>query len=135
MKYLNKQFVRWDDLDAMGHVNNAKYLTFAQEARFLWATEEFSGVMKETSLIGMVVARAEIDFFSPIYEGGKFVDVEITVGKIGNSSFDMLFTISDNGTVFAKVKTVQVTVSVETMKSRPLSDNEREFLTKYLELN
>ena len=135
MKYLNQQFVRWDDLDAMGHVNNAKYLTFAQEARFLWATEEFSGVMKETSLIGMVVARAEIDFVSPIYEGGKFVDVEITVGKIGNSSFDMLFTISDNGTVLAKVKTVQVTVSVETMKSRPLSDKEREFLTKYLELN
>jgi len=135
MKYLNKQFVRWDDLDAMGHVNNAKYLTFAQEARFLWATEEFSGVMKETSLIGMVVARAEIDFISPIYEGGKFVDVEITVGKIGNSSFDMLFTISDSGTVLAKVKTVQVTVSVETMKSRPLTDNEREFLTKYLELN
>ena len=135
MKYLNKQFVRWDDLDAMGHVNNAKYLTFAQEARFLWATEEFSGVMKETSLIGMVVARAEIDFVTPIYEGGKFVDVEITVGKIGTSSFDMLFTISDNGTVLAKVKTVQVTVSVETMKSRPLTDNEREFLTKYLELN
>ena len=135
MKYLNKQFVRWDDLDAMGHVNNAKYLTFAQEARFLWATEEFSGVMKETSLIGMVVARAEIDFISPIYEGGKFVDVEITVGKIGNSSFDMLFIISDNGTVLAKVKTVQVTVSVETMKSRPLTEKERQFLDIYLESN
>jgi acyl-CoA thioester hydrolase len=135
MKYLNKQFVRWDDLDAMGHVNNAKYLTFAQEARFLWATEEFSGAMQETSLIGMVVARAEIDFISPIYEGGKFVDVEITVGKIGNSSFDMLFIISDNGTVLAKVKTVQVTVSVETMKSRPLTEKERQFLDIYLESN
>jgi len=135
MKYLNKQFVRWDDLDAMGHVNNAKYLTFAQEARFLWATEEFSGAMQETSLIGMVVARAEIDFISPIYEGGKFVDVEITIGKVGNSSFDMLFTISDEGTVLAKVKTVQVAVNVETMKSRPLTDKEREFLSKYLETN
>ena len=30
MKYSHKAFVRWDDLDAMGHVNNAKYLTFAQ---------------------------------------------------------------------------------------------------------
>jgi acyl-CoA thioester hydrolase len=135
MKYLNKQFVRWDDLDAMGHVNNAKYLTFAQEARFLWATEEFSGAMQETSLIGMVVARAEIDFIAPINEGGKFVDVEITVGKIGNSSFDMLFTISDNGTVLAKVKTVQVAVNVETMKSRPLTEKERQFLTIYLESN
>ena len=119
----------------MGHVNNAKYLTFAQEARFLWATEEFSGAMQETSLIGMVMARAEIDFIAPINEGGKFVDVEITVGKIGTSSFDMLFTISDAGKVLAKVKTVQVAVSVETMKSRPLTDKERQFLDIYLESN
>jgi acyl-CoA thioester hydrolase len=91
--------------------------------------------MQETSLIGMVVARAEIDFITPIYEGGKFVDVEITIGKVGNSSFDMLFTISDEGTVLAKVKTVQVAVNVETMKSRPLTDKEREFLSKYLETN
>ena len=135
MKFLSKQFVRWDDLDAMGHVNNAKYLIYAQEARFLWATEEFSGAMRETSLIEMVVARAEIDFIEPIYEGGRFVDVEITVGKIGNSSFNMIFTISDKGKVFAKVMTVQVAVSTETMKSRPLTDKEREFLTKYLESN
>jgi acyl-CoA thioester hydrolase len=135
MKFLSKQFVRWDDLDAMGHVNNAKYLTYAQEARFLWATEEFSGAMRETSLIEMVVARAEIDFIAPIYEGGRFVDVEITIGKIGNSSFNMIFTIADKGTIFAKVMTVQVAVSTETMKSRPLTDKEREFLTKYLESN
>ena len=135
MKFLSKQFVRWDDLDAMGHVNNAKYLTYAQEARFLWATEEFSGAMRETSLIEMVVARAEIDFVEPIYEGGRFVDVEITIGKIGNSSFNMIFTISDQGKVFARVMTVQVAISTDTMKSRPLTDKEREFLTKYLESN
>ena len=135
MKFLSKQFVRWDDLDAMGHVNNAKFLTYAQEARFLWATEEFSGAMRETSLIEMVVARAEVDFIEPIYEGGRFVAVEITIGKIGNSSFNMLFTIGDKGKVFAKVMTVQVAVSTQTMKSRPLTDKEREFLTKYLESN
>ena len=135
MKFLNKQFVRWDDLDAMGHVNNAKYLTYAQEARFLWATEEFSGAMKETSLIEMVVARAEVDFIEPIYEGGRFVEVEISVEKIGNTSFNMLFTIQDKGKVFAKVRTVQVAVSLETRKSRPLSDKEREFLSNYLETN
>jgi acyl-CoA thioester hydrolase len=135
MKFLSKQFVRWDDLDAMGHVNNAKYLTYAQEARFLWATEEFSGAMRETSLIEMVVARAEIDFIEPIYEGGRFVDVEITVSKIGNSSFNMVFAIGDQGKVFAKVMTVQVVIAPETQKSRPLNDKEREFLTKYLESN
>ncbi len=135
MKFTNKQFVRWDDLDAMGHVNNAKYLTFAQEARFLWATEEFSGALQQSSLIEMVVARAEVDFVEPIYEGGRFVDVEITVEKIGNSSFTMHFVISDKGVVFAHVRTVQVTLSMETKKSRPLTDMERDFLTRYLESN
>jgi acyl-CoA thioester hydrolase len=135
MKYLNKQFVRWDDLDAFGHVNNAKYLTFAQEARFIWSTEEFSKAMRESSIIEMVVARAEIDFTAPIYDGGRFVDVEISVEKIGNTSFVLLYTISDGGQVFAKMKTVQVAVSMETKKSRPLTDTEREFLSRYQEIN
>ena len=135
MKFLSKQFVRWDDLDAFGHVNNAKYLTFAQEARFLWATEEYSAAMRDSSLIEMVVARAEVDFIEPIYDGGRFVDVEVSIEKIGNSSFNMLFIISDQGKVFAKVKTVQVAVSLETKRSRTLTDKEREFLTKYLEIN
>ena len=133
MKYVNKQFVRWDDLDAMTHVNNAKYLTFAQEARFVWSTSVFSSAMNASTLIEMVVARAEVDFIEPIYEGGRFVDVEISVEKIGTSSFVVMYTIGDEGKVFAKVKTVQVAISLETKKSRPLTDKEREFLTKYLE--
>ncbi len=40
MIYTNKQFVRWDDIDAFGHVNNAKYLTYIQEARFQWSFYE-----------------------------------------------------------------------------------------------
>ena len=135
MKYISKQFVRWDDLDAMAHVNNAKYLTYAQEARFVWSTAVFSSAMNASTLIEMVVARAEVDFFEPIYEGGRFVDVEISVEKIGNSSFTVLYAICDEGKVFAKVKTVQVAISLETKKSRPLTDKEREFLTKYLESN
>ena len=135
MKYISKQFVRWDDLDAMAHVNNAKYLTYAQEARFVWSTAVFSSAMNASTLIEMVVARAEVDFFEPIYEGGRFVDVEITVEKIGNSSFNVLYTICDEGKVFAKVKTVQVAISLETKKSRPLTDKEREVLTKYRETN
>jgi len=122
MMYTGKQFVRWDDIDAFGHVNNAKYLTYIQEARFLWSP-----------IIEMVVARAEVDFIDPIYEGGRFYDVNLWVEAIGNSSFTMGYeVVGDNGLVHAKVRTVQVAVSMETMKSRPLTDAEREFLNKYL---
>ena len=122
MIYTGKQFVRWDDIDAFGHVNNAKYLTYIQEARFLWS-----------SIIEMVVARAEVDFIEPIYEGGRFYDVHLWVESIGNSSFTMAYeVVGDNGVVHAKVRTVQVVVNMETKKSRPLKDSEREFLNSYL---
>ena len=135
MRHIAKVHVRWDDLDAFGHINNAKYLTYVQEARadFTWFARQASG--KTPLLFDMVVARAEVDYIEPIYDGGRFVDVEITIEKIGNSSFNMHFVISDGGKIFAHVRTVQVAVSLETKKSRPLTDKEREFLTRYLESN
>jgi len=122
MKFTNKQFVRWDDLDALGHVNNAKYLTLAQEARFVWAGP-----------LEMVVARAEVDFLAPIYEGNIFVDVDLWVSAIGSSSFTMEYELKNVDQVIARIKTVQVIVPFQTKKSRPINDTEREFLTKYLE--
>jgi len=122
MRFTNKQYVRWGDLDAFGHVNNSTYLIFAQEARYAWS-----------KMIEMVVARAEVDFIAPIYTGDIYIDVEIWVNKIGTSSFGVTYEMKYENELLAVVKTVQVTVSMETKKSRPLNDAEREFLGKYLE--
>ena len=131
MIYTNQQFVRWDDIDAFGHVNNAKYLTFAQEARFQWSYYEFVKRNQTPTIVEMVVARAEVDFIAPIYEGGAFVDVHIWVDSVGTSSFTLNYEISSNGVIHARIKTVQVAVSMETKKSRPLTETEREFLKEY----
>lgn len=122
MRFTNKQYVRWGDLDAFGHVNNSTYLIFAQEARYAWS-----------KMIEMVVARAEVDFIAPIYTGDIYIDVEIWVNKIGTSSFGVTYEMKYENEILAVVKTVQVTVSMDTKKSRPLNDAEREFLNKYLE--
>jgi acyl-CoA thioester hydrolase len=132
MKYHNQQFVRWDDIDALGHVNNAKYLTYAQEARFHWSFYQFYERNETPYFIDMVVARAEVDFIVPIYEGGLFVDVHIWVESIGTSSFVLNYEISSKGVLHARLKSVQVAISLATKKSRPLSDTEREFLKEYL---
>ena len=122
MRSQNKQYVRWGDLDAFGHVNNATYLVYAQEARYAWS-----------KMLEMVVARAEVDFVAPIYTGDFYLDIEIWVNKIGNSSFGLTYEMKNGDELVARVKTVQVTVSMDTKKSRPINDAEREFLTKYLE--
>jgi acyl-CoA thioester hydrolase len=122
MKHQSKQYVRWGDLDAFGHVNNATYLVYAQEARYEWS-----------KMLEMVVARAEVDFIAPIYVGDIYIDIEIWVNKVGNSSFGLTYVMKNGDELLARVKTVQVTVSLDTKKSRPITDAEREFLTKYLE--
>ena len=132
MKYQHKAFVRWDDLDAMGHVNNAKYLTFAQEARFEWSFMQHHAKGELPGLMDMVVARAEVDFLKGIVLGGIYVDVDLWVEKIGNASFNMVYEIRNNGELCARVKTGQVAVDETVAKSRPLSAAEREFLEKYL---
>jgi acyl-CoA thioester hydrolase len=133
MRHKCKAHVRWNDLDAFGHVNNANYLTYVQESRadFTWWSRKRAG--ESPLLMDMVVARAEVDFLDPIYEGGFDLDVEIWVTKIGTASFDLAYQMSSKGTIFANAKTVQVAVSMETKKSRPLSDIEREYLGRYLE--
>jgi acyl-CoA thioester hydrolase len=122
MRFQSQQYVRWGDLDAFGHVNNATYLVYAQEARYAWS-----------KMIEMVVARAEVDFIAPIYMGDFNLDIEIWVHKIGTSSFGVTYEMKNGDELVAVVKTVQVTVSMETKKSRPLNDAERDFLNKYLE--
>lgn len=122
MKNLSKQYVRWDDLDAMGHVNNAKYLTYAQEARFAML-----------GIFNMVIGRAEVDFKAPINEGNIFIDVAIWVDSIGTSSFTLKYELSNNGKILALIKTVQVAVTEDTLSSMPLTENQRELLNTYLE--
>ena len=133
MRHKCKAHVRWNDLDAFGHVNNANYLTYVQESRadFTWWSRKRAG--EKPLLADMVVARAEVDFLEPIYEGGFDLDIEIWVTKIGNASFDLAYQMSSNGNIHANAKTVQVAVSMETKKSRPLNDIEREYLGRYLE--
>ena len=62
--------IRWADLDAFKHINNAAYLVYMQEARadFTWFSRIAKG--EEPLLADMVVARAEVDFLAPIHQTG-----------------------------------------------------------------
>ena len=136
MRFRAKVHVRWDDLDAFNHVNNAKYLTFVQEARveMFWTDRKKRGL--GPIFDDMVVARAEVDYIKPIYDGAIDVDVAIWCSKIGRAAFDLRYEISSaKDGVYAKVKTVQVAVDMETKKSRQLREEEIALLKEYYEEN
>jgi len=133
MRWHGKQFIRWDDLDAFGHVNNAKYLVFVQEARVdLFWKERIEKGLKPV-FDDMVVARAEIDYKIPITKTNQDFDISIWVSKIGGAAFDLEYEIKSEEGVHARLKTVQVAVDLESKKSRRLTEEEREILNEYFE--
>jgi acyl-CoA thioester hydrolase len=133
MRHKSQLQIRWADLDAFKHVNNAAYLVYMQEARadFTWYSRKVKG--ERPILADMVVARAEVDFIAPIHDVDIPLDIEIYLERIGNSSFVMVYEMSQAGQLRAKGKTVQVGVDMEDEKSRPLRDYEIEYLKQYLE--
>ena len=75
--------LRWSDLDAFNHVNNARYLTFIEQARIEWFES-----MEEpwiTAASAPVIASATLHFRRPI-EYPASIFVELFCEKLGNSS-------------------------------------------------
>jgi acyl-CoA thioester hydrolase len=132
MKFTSKVFVRWADLDAFGHVNNAVYLTYSELARVDWGGKQFAPKDPGSVLVEMTVAHSEVDYLTPITKFGVDYDVNLWVENIGNTSFTVAYEVVRDGVVFAKMKTVQVMIDIKMMKPRPINDVERAFLNQYL---
>ncbi|MFP9192747.1 acyl-CoA thioesterase [Natronosalvus vescus] len=116
--------VRLRDVDFMGHVNNAVYATYLEQAR-----AGFFRDVLEVSLdqVDTVLARLELEYHRPI-EAEQRVGVELRVPELGTSSIPMSYTITADGASAATGKTVQVVVDRETGASRPIPDAWRERL-------
>lgn len=96
--------VRFRDLDALGHVNNAVYLSYFEVARVAY----FGRLERDWLEKGhFILARAEVDFLRPILLGDA-VEVGVRVVRLGRSSFDMEYLLRANGEAAARGKTVQV---------------------------
>ena len=132
MKFTSKVFVRWADLDAFGHVNNAVYLTYSELARVEWGGKQCAPKDPGSVLVEMTVAHSEVDYLIPITKFGVDYDVNLWVENIGNTSFTVAYEVVRDGVVFAKMKTVQVMIDIKMMKPRPINEVERAFLNQYL---
>lgn len=117
------QEVRFVDLDAMGHVNNAHFLTYMEQARVAFFKKLYGGAvptgMKQA--FPFVIARIEIDFNKPIELQHK-VETSIRVSAVGGKSFQLEYRIVADGDVAATAKSVQVAYDHHEKKSMPLSE-------------
>jgi acyl-CoA thioester hydrolase len=112
--------VRWRDLDAFNHVNNAMYLRYLEEARLRWLLG-LEGPWMDTN-VAPVVAQALVNFKRPI-AWPEDVVVELLVDRIGNSSFTLghrILSAKDASMLYCDGHVVMVWFDSRTGKSAPL---------------
>ncbi len=125
--------VRYGDLDPQGHLNNAKFLTYFEQARIRYF-EELGIFSKNRSFmeIGMIVADIHIKYLAPVHLG-EGVRVGVRTQGIGTKSITLQQTVEDDATgkVYADGTVVLVAYDYHGRKTTPVSEDWRRKLTEY----
>jgi acyl-CoA thioester hydrolase len=119
--FVQRETVRFRDVDAMGHANNAVFLTFLEEARIAYL-QRFGAEVED-----MILARVEIDFRAPLRSGDE-IEIGIRPAGVGTKSFELEYEVRSGDTVAAAAKTVIVSYDYETGRSVDVPDTWREAL-------
>jgi acyl-CoA thioester hydrolase len=119
--FVHREIVRFRDLDAMGHLNNAVYSTFLEQARLAFL--EPKGAVVES----MILARLEIDFRSPV-ELGETVEISVTPERVGTKSFELSYVMRADDRVVAEARTVLVAYDYANARSIEIPDEWKEQL-------
>lgn len=131
MRYLYQCPVRWSDLDAYGHVNNARMLTLYEEARvammFVGAREAGLTSFEE----GVVISRHEVDYLRPV-DYDSSVRIEMWIDELRPSRFTVAYELYAAGELASRARSICVPFDLAAGRPRRLSDAERTFLTPWL---
>lgn len=120
--------IRWRDVDAFRHVNNAVYATYLEEARDEWMERALGSV---ADMWDFVLARVAIDFRRELVQADDAALVRVSLDRIGTSSITLREEIrKTDGTLSAEAESVIVARDRETGRSRPLTDDERAALER-----
>ena len=114
--------VRWRDMDSMGHVNNAKYISYMEEARVRWMLGVEGVAM--TDRIAPVVAATNVNYKRPLVWPNDIL-VELFVERLGSSSVTIGHRIldqKDEGVLYSDGNVVVVWIDTQTGKSASLPD-------------
>jgi acyl-CoA thioester hydrolase len=123
--------VHWGELDAFGHVNNARYFTWFESARVAYFREIGIG-MDRPSALGPIVASGSCDYLRPVTYPAEMT-VGATVTSIGNTSFAMAYGLwrsETPGKLYARGTTVVVAFDYVAMKKVRVPDEIRQAMAR-----
>ena len=125
--------IRFVDLDAFGHVNNAHYLTYFENARVKYF-DEIVDWKYDWSKQGIILAKAELDFIIPVHFKDE-ISVYTRCSRLGNKSFDLEYRIvrsfKNQEQLMADGVTVMVAYDYVENKSIEIPEEWKRALRKY----
>ena len=128
--------VRYGDLDPQGHVNNAKYLTYFEQARIAyWIDMGFFTADQSFMEIGVILADVHLTYLAPVYFGQK-IKVGVHVARLGSKSMMWEQNVVDieSGQEFAKAEIVIVAYDYRQEKTIPIPQGWREKIVEFEDL-
>ena len=126
--YTTEIEVRFRDIDAMGHVNNAVYATYIEQAR----TTYFRDVLDaDISALPTVLASLSIDFRRPVELTDGAVTVELGIDELGTSSVTMTHEVRTADEVVAEAEATLVSLDPDSGKPTPIPDEHRSAIESY----
>ncbi|WP_061964109.1 acyl-CoA thioesterase [Demequina aurantiaca] len=141
--------LRWSDIDAYGHVNNAEMLRLLEEARIraFWADDTATDDSAHaTALIAggpgaetiTLIAGQQIEYLAPAPYGRRPLDVQLWLGCLGGASIDICYEVRSpigdaDQVVYARASTTLVLVDAATERPRRLTDAERGAWGEYID--
>ncbi len=125
--------VRYGDLDPQGHVNNARFLTYIEQARLQYLVHlGLLGKGQSFLDVGIIIADVHITFLKPILFG-QTVRVGLGITRLGNKSMNMDYRLFDaeTNTDLALASTVLVSFDYHHNRSIAIPDSWRNTITEF----
>lgn len=140
--------LRWGDLDAYGHVNNAEMLHLLEEARIqaFWSAGEESDDPAATAILDSrpdtqtwsLIARQEVEYLAPIAYTRQPLDIQLWIGHMGGASLEIFYEVFspvgvEPRVLHTRAASTLVLVDATTQRPRRISESERAAWAPYVD--
>ena len=124
--------VRFRDLDAMGHVNNAVFFTYFEQGRIQFFQQVFQ--ISELSDFKLILAKISCKYLKPVKINDRLI-LQLWVSKIGKKSFNLSYKVidfEDESVVYAVGESIQVWFDYDQNKTIEISKDQKKRLTAFM---
>jgi acyl-CoA thioester hydrolase len=129
-RHFVQQEVRWGDMDALGHVNNAQYFVYCESVRMSFFKTIELEALTAGGTLGPALVTATCNFNQQVKHPAT-LDVGLVVARIGTKSFTLEYGLFHGDALVADGSSVVVWVDYTKGMSKPLPGALRDSLEQF----